>query len=114
MQARLDMIAKLSKGWNNDRADPIDKQDIELVREVLDYVTAAGLAEPIVCPSPEGGIDLEWSEPSFELHISCEDMFVQYGAPSFSNQVIEFPSTNNKVIFAIYIINKLLSQEPLD
>ena len=97
----LEQIARLEKGWNHDRADPIDKADIELVRQILERLEKNGYAMPTVCPAPEGGIDLEW--PDFELYVSNEDLFVQFGAPDWANKQIALDKDKGSFAYGVIV-----------
>lgn len=111
----LDNIAHLPYGWNGDRADPILSDDIVLVRHILHTLPTLTIAsttlmvEPKVCPAPEGGLDLEW--PHFEIYLSQQDVFVQFGPPTFENKEWTFPvpdDLQDKVAFACQVIEQCL------
>lgn len=76
----LSDIGALQSDWDGDDAELISKADIELTRQALDLIvdaTPSCRQQLKVFPAQEGGIDLEW--PHFDLKISDEYMFVQFG-----------------------------------
>lgn len=68
---RIREVCSLRRGWLNAPGDPGPDIDIdpEQVIRVVDALIAQGFPCPAICPTPEGLVELEWSDGlSLEIH----------------------------------------------
>lgn len=56
---RLEELATLEEGWLDGRGDAISTHLIQLVRDRL--LGLEGMPKPLLYPTPEGGIIVEWT-----------------------------------------------------
>ena len=81
---RLDEFSKLDDNWNNNGADPINKQVIINTREIVNNLKN----DPyFVAPIPWGAIQLEWESNNYYIEIE-----------------VQIPK-NNKNIIDVFILN---------
>lgn len=60
--ARLTHLATLSHGWyDNEQGEPIPTDVLEMARDAMDPLRALGVGEPLLYPTLEGGVQIEWS-----------------------------------------------------
>lgn len=60
--ARLAHLATLSHGWyDNEQGEPIPTDVLEMARDAMDPLRALGVGEPLLYPTLEGGVQIEWS-----------------------------------------------------
>lgn len=75
----LGEIVDLAPGWLNGEGDAINRIAIENAKRVLVEILARGASHPQVGPTPEGGVQAEWSLGDSELSITFEpsgDLYV--------------------------------------
>lgn len=78
---RMDELLGLTKGWLDGSGEPLDPLHAERVRDVLAAVASVGSIEaPRIFPTPEGGIEAEWTIGSWEVAVA----FVLSGAVEVS------------------------------
>lgn len=81
---RLDEFSKLDDNWDNNGADPINKQVIINTREIVNNLKN----DPyFVAPIPWGAIQLEWESNNYYIEIE-----------------VQIPE-NNKNIIDVFILN---------
>jgi len=69
---RLSELAALPDGWLGGDSETIDLNAIEFARDLLSAITEDSLPEPMVFPTPEGGIQLEWASASTHAEITID------------------------------------------
>ncbi|CAL9474526.1 hypothetical protein SUDANB121_02921 [Nocardiopsis dassonvillei] len=69
--SRLIDLAALLPGWlDGEKGDAIDLSSIEFAREILMQVDERGLPHPRIYPTPAGGVQLEWQDPSLHVELT--------------------------------------------
>jgi len=69
---RLSELASLADGWLDGDGESIDLNAIEFARDLLASITEKALPEPLVFPTPTGGIQLEWAAQTTHAEISID------------------------------------------
>jgi hypothetical protein len=66
----LEEVLRLPAGWDSYGARSIDIEVVVLALEVLSQSAAAVTPAPIVVPTPEGGIQLEWHTQGRDIEVA--------------------------------------------
>jgi len=71
IESRLETLAQLGEGWlDDDKGRPIAHDLIERVAAILqDMVDRFGTLRPYLYPTPDGGLQAEWSLPGAEVSV---------------------------------------------
>ena len=59
-RTRISGLACLKPGWDSYGADPIAPESIAAALKLLNEAERRQLPSPWVCPTPDGGVQLEW------------------------------------------------------
>jgi len=65
--ARLEELKTLRRGWLNGEGEPLDPEGLTWLANGWKTTSPAVLPNPYVYPTPQGGVQLEWSVGSWEL-----------------------------------------------
>lgn len=61
VEKRLGELGKLAKGWLNGEGVPLDGAGVTWMADTLKAAEGSGLPRPYLYPTPEGGLQAEWS-----------------------------------------------------
>ena len=72
---RLLDLSRLPVGWDGDRGSPVDSEIVGITHDLLRFLCDAGMPEPVVVPTPTGGLQIEWHDTATEvdLEISAQE-----------------------------------------
>lgn len=88
-EKRLAVLADLSAGWLDGEGAALPRARLEWLATVLEKAEAQGLARPYLYPTPEGGVQAEWSFLDAEVtalfalgddSVSCVGVQIKSGA----------------------------------
>ncbi|MGL5864803.1 MAG: hypothetical protein ACRCYX_02875 [Dermatophilaceae bacterium] len=66
---RIDVLAGLEPGWFAEGSEPPSPQALDAAEQLLLACVDAGVGRPGIFPTPEGGVQLEWSTARVELEV---------------------------------------------
>lgn len=72
LEARLDELARLRKGWLDGEGLPVDPALIARARRTLLPLIFLGVPPPRVFPTEDGGIQAEWLKPPAAVSLAFE------------------------------------------
>jgi hypothetical protein len=76
LQRRLDDIGALEENWGSYHEAPITAEAIDVSRRLLAVLAMLAEIKPTlstqICPTPPGGIQLEWHEGGWNAEIEVE------------------------------------------
>ncbi|HUZ25445.1 MAG TPA: hypothetical protein VMV07_16945 [Streptosporangiaceae bacterium] len=70
--SRLDDMAILSAGWLDGGGEKVTGEALERAREMLPELLRRDIPRPRIYPTPEGGLQAEWSGEGREVSITFE------------------------------------------
>ena len=82
IETRLEELALLQDGWLDGKGRALDKASLIRLAQLFDARFSADLPLPHLYPTPEGGVQAEWTLGSWEvsLEISLPDLAADYQA----------------------------------
>ncbi len=66
---RLLDLSRLPVGWDGDRGLPVDAGVVRMSHGLLQFLCDAGMPEPVVVPTPSGGLQIEWHDATTEIDL---------------------------------------------
>lgn len=67
---RLLDLSRLPVGWDGDRGLPVDVGVVRMSHGLLQFLCDAGMPEPVVVPTPSGGLQIEWHDATTEIDLA--------------------------------------------
>lgn len=70
---RVKEISQLSQGWldpNTGEGEPPSDIVLDVLEPILSVIVESDLSVPLIAPSPNGGVEIEWEDNDFEIAIS--------------------------------------------
>lgn len=78
LRSRLLELWALQPGWLDGAGEAIDRAVLRRVQLLLDQLTSRAVPRPHVFPTPEGGVQLEWSRAPREISVTLQPDEVAY------------------------------------
>ena len=80
IETRLQELALLKNGWLDGKGKELDQKALQLLAHTFDEQFSPDLPLPYLYPTPEGGIQAEWTLGNWEvsLEISLPDLSAEY------------------------------------
>ncbi len=72
LDARLDELMRLPRGWLDGEGAPVDPGVAKSLRAAVEQLLLAGRPLPRLFATPNGGIQAEWSNPAREISITSD------------------------------------------
>ncbi len=88
---RIGRLANLKDNWDSDGASPVDRRATRAAAELLSLMhrLAEKIPQPIVGPTPSGGVDLQWHTPTAEMYVEVGSESCDYYVADLRGRVRE-------------------------
>lgn len=83
----MQLLQRLEKGWSDGEGAPISPALIQKAGDLSAVLCGHGLPEPLVCPVPDGSLDLNWDDHA--VYCTMSDASVSFTAVLPSGEVVE-------------------------